>query len=190
MTGTYLFIDTETTGFKKTGLIVEGQARVCQIAMILTDENNKLLGKFSSYIKPDGWTISEGAQKVHAITDEHCEKYGLDINEVIWIFLQLASKAEIIVAHNSAFDKSMIEVEDEYCFHEVIEEGRDHDWKKKQWHCTMETNRHINNGKNPSLRLALEYFCQRESTGAHDALVDAEACREIFFATRGIRDGK
>lgn len=183
MSKTFLFIDTETTGFPKKGnLIQDGQARVCQIAMLLTDETGKHLTEFSALIKPDGWKISEGASQVHGFTDEFCELYGITTNEVIYTYFILAEKASLIIAHNADFDKGMMEIEAEYFQNEVVEEGRTK--INTPWHCTMKTNTHITGGKWPKLEEAYKHYTGKSlGDNAHDAMYDVKACRDIFFAT-------
>ena len=74
----FLFGDTETTTFPKNGNEIQnGQARVCQLGLILTDSDGKSVAEFCSLIKPDGWEIQEGAFKVHGKSMELCDKYGL-----------------------------------------------------------------------------------------------------------------
>lgn len=175
MTNGFLFIDTETTGFAKNGeLKQEGQARVCQIAMLLTDEKGKSLLEFSALIKPDGWTIGEGAGAIHGFTNELCEMFGLGGPTAAKLFRRMASMSQRIIAHNSDFDRRMMEIECAY--HSVPAPD-------VPWHCTMKTNTHITNGKWPKLEEALRHYCQRDlGEFAHDAMYDVKACRDIFFA--------
>lgn len=189
----YLGIDTETTGFKRKGeLIQENQARVCQIAMVLADHTGKPLTKFSSLIKPDGWIIGEGAKKVHGISDEMCERTGISMKSVFALYVRLTSMSDIIVAHNADFDRGMMKVEEAYynapfpvpgdettmCQPPITEVVKD-------WYCTMKTNTHITSGKWPKLEEALQHYCGRSvGENAHDALVDTEACLDVFFAMR------
>lgn len=185
MNEVFCFIDTETTGWKKNGALVqEGQARVCQLALLLTDHEGFPLAKFSSLIKPDGWTISEGAQKVHGITLEQCEQFGVSFSTVVGIYKWLASRATLRVAHNADFDSKMLDIE---CAYDLKARGLA-DIKAgtlPPWHCTMKTNTHISGGKWPKLAEAYKHFTGNEmSADAHDALVDAEACKEIFFGAR------
>lgn len=112
----FLFYDTETTGFpKKSGGIVQaGQARVCQLAVLLTDYQGKSLAEFSGLIKPDGWVIDAGAGKVHGFTNELCEKHGMNFRAVVNLFNFMVDKCTLMVAHNSDFDKQMMEIEIAY----------------------------------------------------------------------------
>jgi DNA polymerase-3 subunit epsilon len=175
---TFLFIDTETTGFKKGGsLIQQGQARVCQVAMILTDNNGRTMSEFCTLIKPDGWTISSGAMAVHGITDQDCIKFGIDQKKMVEIAKDYFSRSNQIVAHNEAFDKAMIEVEHAYYGDQspILHPN--------SWFCTMKSNIHIFGGKWPKLDQALQHYCNKSlGNTAHDALADARACRDIFFA--------
>ncbi len=185
MDETFLFIDTETTGFKKSGpLIQEGQARVCQIAMLLTDSNGKSLAEFSALIKPDGWQIGEGAAKVHGFTNDLCEKYGINFKSAVAFYSRMVGMASQVIAHNSEFDRSMMEIEEEYSVNVATDIGFRYT-TSKQWFCTMKTNTHIKNGKWPKLTEALQHYCGRASTeNAHDAMYDVRDCRDIFFAMR------
>lgn len=181
MTEIFCFLDTETTGFKKQGnMVQEGQGRVCQLAMIIATDTKKIIGQFGTLIKPDGWKIGEGAFKVHGITDEECEKYGISSCAAFNIYARLVKQANKIVAHNKGFDSGMMYVEQAY-YNEKREQGQfvsvDNDW-----HCTMEPNAGIEGGK--SLANCLKHYCGRENSKAHNAMADAKACMDIFFAMR------
>lgn len=178
----YLFIDTETTGFPKQcgPLVQDGQARVCQVAMLLTDEAGRSMAEFSSLVKPDGWTVGEEAGKVHGFTNDLCELYGASFPYVIAAFLGLAQKAETIIAHNTGFDRKMMQIECSY---------KGTDFPATPWHCTMLQTVPIcklpgNYGdfKWPRLEEALQIVCGRTlGDTAHDALYDVRACKDIFF---------
>ncbi len=185
-----LAIDTETTGFaKKHGpLIQEGQARVCQIAMLLTDDEGKSLAEFSCLIKPDGWEVNEKAQAVHGFSKEMCEQYGIGMKSAYAFFSRMAKIADVIIAHNSDFDMKMMQIEAAYY---------EQEFPVTPWYCTMNESSPIINlpptekmmaygftkNKPPNLGEALEYMCQRTlGDGAHNAMYDVAACRDIYFA--------
>ena len=174
-----LALDTETTKFKKGGAHVqEGQARVCQLALILVKPSGKIIFELNTLIKPEGWTISEGANKVHGITDEECERNGMMMSDIFPIFYAAAEQAGTIVAHSSDFDKGMIEIEAAY-------QNRPSP-KSASWFCTMANNRHLNGGKNASLDLCLQHYCGRSlGNEAHNTYADAEAALDIYLAMRG-----
>ena len=174
---TYLFVDTETTGFKKSGAIKQdGQARVCQVGMILTDATGKIINSFSQLIKPDGWKVSQFNIDSCGITQEDCEKYGVSAKSVFSLFGRYASMASVIVAHNADFDKDFCIIEAAYAEMPMPETS---------WYCTMKENTHISGGKWPKLSEALQHFCGRQlGNVAHNAMYDVEACKDIFFAAR------
>ena len=180
---TFLFTDTETTGFAKKGPhIQEGQARVVQLAMLLTDANGKTLAEFSGLIKPDGWKIGEGAQKVHGITDEQCERHGFNAKSVMNLFSGFAVRASTIVAHHEDFDRRMIDIE--YAHMNGVDAPTHYN---ASWFCTMKDRsitQHFG-GRWPKLADALKHFTGRVlGDDAHDAMHDVRACRDIFFAAR------
>lgn len=187
-----LVVDTETTTFpKKYGLLVqEGQARVCQIAMLLTDDDGKSLAEFSCLIKPDGWEINEKAGAVHGFTNELCEQYGITAKSAYMFFLRMAKIADLVIAHNSEFDMKMLQIEAAYCEQEFPE---------TLWYCTMNESSPILNlpptekmmacgftkNKPPNLGEALKFLCDKElGSGAHNAMYDVAACRDIYFAIK------
>lgn len=183
----YLFLDTETTGFPNPNIAPRDpkQGRVCQIALILTDENNRNIAEFSSLIAPDGWTIQAGAQGVHGISDELCGKYGIKSRTAFQLFQRLAEKVDIVVAHNLDFDMRMLEVE-----------SAAHDLNMpffKNRHCTMKAATPLcklpkargPGYKWPKLGEALPMLCGRElGDDAHDAMVDTRGCKDLFFELR------
>ena len=174
----YLFIDTETTGFVNKSLPPKDpkQARIVQLGMILTDENGVDKSRMSFLIQPDGWQISEGAQKIHGISIEECQKFGIPSKHAMSNFMALLQVTDTVIAHNMAFDAKMLEIE--LACHDV-------EIPKFKTHCTMLHNTHISGGKWPKLGIAYKHFTGKEmSEDAHDALVDAQACKEVFFASK------
>lgn len=183
-----IFIDTETTRLFKGGLAKQpDQARVCQIAMLLTDPDGKSLGEFSALIKPEGWQIDPRAQAIHGFTNEQCERYGVAAKAVYSLYLKWVEMATRIIAHNSKFDCRMMEIEAAYC---------DMAHTNKQWCCTMEASAPIvnipatdkmvsagfNKPKAPKLEESLQFLCKRGlGDTAHDAMYDVKACRDIYF---------
>lgn len=177
----FLFLDTETTGFKKKGAIIqEGQARVCQLAMLMTDEHGKSLSEVSFLIQPTDWVISEGAAKIHGFGNELCEQYGVNGRAAYDLFKKLASMCKTVVAHNVGFDRGMMEVEAAYNkFDEVPQD----------WFCTMLATMDIcklpgryGKYKWPKLEEAYQQICGKQlGENAHDAMWDTRACKDIFF---------
>ena len=56
------------------------------------------------------------------------------------------------------------------------------------WHCTMKDISRREGSKWPKLEEALQRYCGRSmGNKAHDAMEDTRACRDIFFALKGIQ---
>lgn len=183
----YLFLDTETTGFPNLNLSPRdpAQGRVCQIALILANETGRNIAEFTSLISPDGWAIQSGAQGVHGITDDLCEKYGVKSRTAFQLFQRLADKVDIVVAHNLDFDLKMLKME-----------AAAHDLAMptfKEQYCTMKEATPLcklpkargAGYKWPKLSEALPLLCGRElGDDAHDAMADTRGCKDLFFELR------
>lgn len=173
--------DTETTGFKKAGpLKQDGQARIVQLAMLLCDEEGNHLSEFSTLIKPDGWTISSGAEAVHGISMEKCEAFGMPIITALKTIHEMMRGSDLVIFHNAAFDWNLFEIEYAYAGVEL---------PKIERYCTMLASVDLcklpgkyNSYKWPKLAEALPILCGRElGDGAHDAMIDTKGAKDLFF---------
>lgn len=190
---TILFFDTETTGLIHRGRPLDDreQPRVVQMAMILTDNKGRIIRQFSVVYNPalddEGiFQIDPRAEKVHGISTAFAAMHGRHQKHVSNDFLTLARSAEWIIAHNVSFDMDIINMA-------ALRSGvRLPDMKRL---CTMKLAKDImklpptekmkqhgyTSYKNPSLSEAYLHYTGSSLTDAHDALVDASACREIFL---------
>lgn len=180
---TYIFMDAESTGFPSNSKAPrhEGQARICQYGVIVTDEYGKVMSEVACLVEPDGWSISEGAQEQHGYSDEDCQSFGWESRIALDYFLETTDEASTLVCHNLKFDWRMLEIEVEA--HNLSLPEFTHKF------CTMKLAKPIcglrtktNALKNPSLQEAHKILCGAEFEGGHNALVDARACMNIFFA--------
>jgi len=99
----------------------------------------------------------------------------------------MQSKAKTIVAHNVLFDKKMMEIECAYY--------RNNPLPPTEWYCTQKNSKDICkipptdkmkavgrfNHKEPSLAEAYKFLTGKDIEGAHHAMVDVRACKEVFF---------
>jgi DNA polymerase III epsilon subunit-like protein len=108
--------DTETTGFPKPGAAIQpGQARVCQLAVLLCDDDGKHMTEFSTLIRLDEDTaMNIRAQEVHGISWDMCNKYGMSQRQAIDATLDIMCKADKVVFHNKKFDLQMLAIEVAY----------------------------------------------------------------------------
>lgn len=194
---TYLFFDTETTGlidFKKD-LLDPCQPRIIQLGAILTTEDGITIAELNSFIKPDGWTIPEEVAKIHGITVEKCEQIGIPMVMALSIFNAMKSACKMRVAHNISFDKQMLA-------REAGAYGIPHNSEGIESFCTMQKSKGIlqlppsdrmlaagiNSYKTPNLQETYQHFFGREFDGAHDAMADVRACRDVFFSLQKRRE--
>lgn len=189
-----LFFDTETTGIK-TKENPDFKPALVQLGAILQDTKTKdVLAEVNLICTQTNGPIPEAASNIHGISDEMAAKYGVDIRMIDMVFACLISKADVIVAHNIDYDM------------DVVHDNMEHSWKRikdKQQFCTMENNINVVKApfsdkqkwyytskgikpdaayKRPSLMETHVFYFGTEFEGAHDAMADIRACRDVFMA--------
>lgn len=183
-----LIFDTETTGFRSNTFTPE----IVQIAAILQDMNTlRVLGEINFIVIPV-YPIPEKVSQIHGITDAVASKFGIHKSLAIEGFATLANKADILVAHNIAFDVDIINGAWPIVFPSL---------QGKQQYCTMIESTpilklpkngnafHNNSGsvyKYPKLTEAYRFFYNHDFVGAHDAMADVRACRDVYIKLQGI----
>lgn len=180
-----LFFDTETTGFKREDFIPE----IVQIAAILQDTVTlRVLAEINLIVAPHN-PIPKEATAIHGISTKLAVNYGLDQHQAQEIFYRLLQRCDMLVAHNLDFDLEMVELNwlETYLMA-----------KEKEQFCTMNELTPImklpKTGKNhyhddkypdfkaPRLQEAYNHFFGKDFEGAHDAMADVRACRDIYLA--------
>lgn len=187
-----LFFDTETTGFFQDRLPVDdpSQPYIVQLAAQLCAEDGEIIAGFSLIIDPGIGEISIPAKaaEVHGITNEKAVQFGVSAECALSLFTHLYQRADIVCAHNIKFDKGVIEAAIARHYGRVMP-------LRKTLFCTMEaaspvvnlppTERMLAAGmtkpKPPKLEECIRHFFGEDLDGAHDAMVDVEACRRVYF---------
>lgn len=186
-----LFFDTETTGLpdKRAAVGASHQPHIVQLAAILTDDDGTERASINIIVNP-GVPIPKGASDVHGISDEMAKAFGIAPKRAAIAFKGLLLRATKLVAHNITFDQFLVET---LCSRTGVEIEF-----PKQCFCTMEAATPVlnlpptdrmktagfNKPKPPKLAEAYQHFFGRALEGAHDALVDVRACRDVFFALK------
>ncbi|MGJ5804341.1 3'-5' exonuclease [Streptomyces europaeiscabiei] len=189
-----LFFDTETTGIK-TRDNPSFKPRLVQLGAILQDTDTcRVLGELNLISKCNDVDIPVEATNIHGITNELAAYAGIWEHEIDPVFAALVKQADLIVAHNIAYDVDV--VHDNLPLTEV--------WiKSKPVFCTMvgslyvvrtpaspqDKLYYVRDGrlwndspyKYPSLASTHKHFFGRPHDGAHDAMADVRACRDVFF---------
>ena len=188
------FLDTETTGLPDFNKRARdpAQPHMVQMAAILTDDLGGALEEHNVLIKPDGWTIPKEVSDIHGITDE-IAAIGIPEKLAAEILLAMIRKSQLLVGHNIMFDKFIARIAMRRF--ELITDADDAAWKATPTFCTMKsmtpickippTAKMVASGRNffksPKLQEAYQAAFGKEFGGAHDALADLRACKEIYF---------
>lgn len=183
-----LTFDTETTGKSdfKAAPDASHQPRIVQLGAILKDDSNHVVAEINLLVRPNGWTIPDEAAEIHGITTEQATRYGLKIETVIKLFMQLVKMCDLTVAHNSAFDELMVAGE-------LMRAGFTEDlalFRSKSHYCTMQASTDLcklpdmfgrpGKYKWPQLQEAHKHFFGVGFEGAHDAMADVRACDRVY----------
>ena len=197
-----LVFDTETTGLPDYKKAVNDpvQPYIVQLAAILTDDNGETVSEMNVIIKPDGWSVPTGAAAVHGIPTERAEQYGVPIMSALHLFKLMYDKADYLVAHNIDFDLRMLRRyfpnDDECPFLQGMVTKYDTKLamtnitqlpltEKQQAAQAKFPNWTPPGGwpkfKDPTMGEAFFHFFGEELDGAHSAMVDTDACKDVFF---------
>ncbi len=180
-----LIFDTETTGMVKWKQPPEapGQPHLIQLALLLVDTRDwKFMGRYASLVQlPEGASIEPEAYKAHGISEQECKEFGIAPIVACSLFNQMCMRADVIVAHNMSFDQTVM-LASLYRVGNKPERMSD-----KRLICTKDESTPVlklpgkyGDYKWPTLAEAYTHYTGRELEGAHDALVDTEACLEVF----------
>jgi DNA polymerase III subunit epsilon len=196
---TILFFDTETTGLVDSRMPPghESQPHLVQLAAVLRDDTGIERAAVNLIIKPDGWTIPEKAASIHGITTEIATANGVGLRHALVIFVALARRASVVVAHNLDFDEAVILTASKRLAPDFDPFGT------QQRFCTMKAAVPIlklphakeprpgepDKYKWPSLRECIHFFFGEEMTGAHQALADVRACMRVYDAIHAAEIG-
>lgn len=190
-----LFYDSETSGLWKDGLDVShpAQPKICQLSALLVRYDGTVHSTFDRIVRPDGWVIPVVASNIHGITQERATAEGNDLFEVLRDFSELVKQAEKLVGHNEAFDFNVVA-------HGLKLIKRTIKFPEKR-SCTMLMA--MNTVKIPSkypkpdqpyswpsLSVTYKHLFGRELEGAHNSLIDVQACMEVYreLKNRGVDD--
>ncbi|MBT01615.1 DNA polymerase III subunit epsilon [bacterium] len=188
----YLFFDTETTGFPVKGApwSDERQPHLVQIAAILYDKDFNEVANVSEIIYPEAvisgheqsWIIPESAAKIHRITQARAVEYGKNIHKVLNKFNEMLLSSKMLIAHNIDFDLKILKIaytrigsdlilpEDLFCT-----------MKSTTDICKIPNKRGWGGYKWPNLSELHTFLFNESFDGAHDALVDVKATARCFM---------
>ena len=187
--------DCETDGIPKWDLPAdhESQPHIVEIGAVLCDEGGKEVDRFEAIVKPDGYEIPDVVAKIHGITTAIALEKGRPIADVMDEFEALTAKATLIVCFNVRFDEK-------FRRSALRRLGRPDGFGTIPVFCCMrgatplcklertvkQKKAGFDKGqyKTPKLSEAVQMLLGREHVGAHGALADALATKDIYFACR------
>ena len=82
-----------------------------QLACLFYDDEGNRLAQDDFIIRPDGYVIPEDAARIHGISHARAMAEGVPLQQVLDRFHELASRANVLVAHNMAFDEKIVGAE-------------------------------------------------------------------------------
>ncbi len=111
----FLIYDTETTGlpkdYKAPLTDSENWPRLVQLAWQIHDEKGELVDVKNFIVRPEGFTIPYGSEKIHGISTERATKEGLDLVFVLEEFNKAIQSVSTVSGHNVEFDNSIMGAE-------------------------------------------------------------------------------
>jgi DNA polymerase III epsilon subunit-like protein len=111
----YLFFDTETTGlplnWKAPVTNTSNWPRLVQLAWLHYDANGALLSVGNYIVRPNGFTISPDAARIHGITTDIALAKGEILSDVLDGFKKVLHISTMLVAHNMSFDEKIMGAE-------------------------------------------------------------------------------
>jgi DNA polymerase-3 subunit epsilon len=186
---TYLVFDTETTGKIPNHIKtiysnnIKDIPRLTQIAWTLYSDSGEVINKRCELIKPNGWEMPTGDfHRDHGFSQEKSMKFGIPIEYILPDFADKILKADKLVAHNMFFDE-MIMAAEFIRLNAVV-------GKRIDKICTMQLSTEYCQVPSPYKRGAYKWPTLMELhthlfkvgfEGAHDAMVDVEACGRSLF---------
>lgn len=198
--------DTETTHLVNFKLPSEdpSQPHITELAAkLVVEDTREVVGAMNVLIRPEGWEISQEASEKTGLTMDILHRYGVPLAQALEMFVAMWRLADLRIAHNETFDNRVMRCafkRDEVFSTEMVgdEEFADH-WKAAPAFCTQTQSTKIINlpptpkmvekrmkgPKSPNLGEAYQFFTGRTLEGAHRAMVDVDACIDVYY---GIKD--
>lgn len=180
---TAIFYDTETTGLplfdQPSG--DPRQPHMVQLAALMVDlDSKKVIQTLDVIIRPDGWNIPDDVLAIHGITTEYAMDVGVTEHLATTMMMDMVG-SRLRIAHNESFDARIMRIALKRYHNDEVADL----WKAGQSECTMKLDKVARGlGKNPKLAEAYEHYFGKTLEGAHNAMVDTLACRDVYFAVK------
>lgn len=162
----YVAVDFETGNPKRYSM--------CEVG-IVTVKDGIIVDEYSSLIRPPDNNIIPQFTQIHGILPQET----MYLEEFPWYFeneIKRRLEGKLIVAHNQAFDRSVLMRTMEYFEYDYFKDLNIQNHHR--WECTLSIYR-----KHKFLSGALKYLCDDLNIplNHHKALDDARACAELYY---------
>jgi len=200
-----LVYDFETSGLPLFSEPSEhpGQPHIVQVGAQLVNLDTRIVVQsLDVIVRPDGWTIPDEVSQIHGITTEMAMDLGVPEGLAVEMLLELwkPEAPRLRIGHNQQFDARIMRIGLMRHMADRWKEGMADRWKEGKAACTQILATPIlklpptdkmkaagrGHNKPANLREAYEYFTGRPLSGAHNAMVDVDGCKTVYFA---IQDG-
>lgn len=195
-----LFLDTETSGLPpdKAPIEFSGNPVPIEVASVLceSDTPDSKRNVYQSYVDFRDVPIDAGAAKAHGITRATLEALGRPPIGVMNKLIGDLAAADVLVGHNILFDVKMLQI---HAHRTGQLDKLQEQIARIDVRCTLKLSQPIlrlpptarqvaagfgNTYKSPNLGEAFRFFFGRDFTGAHGALADCLAARDVYYAIR------
>lgn len=194
---TALFYDTETTGLPLFSEPSEDprQPHLVQLAACLVDlDTRATIASIDLLIAPTDWVISPEISEIHGITHAHALRFGMPESAAVDVLMHMWSTADCRIGHNQTFDARILRIA--LMRHQSAEIADE--WQAGVAECTqilatpickmpptakMVAARRTHH-KSANLGEAFNFFTGSPLVGAHNAMVDVQACMTVYFAIK------
>jgi DNA polymerase III epsilon subunit-like protein len=163
-----IILDTETSEFYKD---------VLQLAYVICDDNGNIIKKVNKYIK--NRLPTNDSTKIHGIDINKIKAEGIDFREVINELVNNLSECKYVVGHNLQYDLTTILNDIRSYGINIVDNNNNpilNIFKNIELKDTIQMN-----GSKIKLEALYEKLFANKFDGAHDALNDVEATKEIYF---------
>lgn len=176
------FFDTETSGKCDFKLPPDhfSQPHLVQLAVLVTDDGNDEVAHANLLVRPEGFEIPDEASAIHGITTEYANRFGVPLKSVLELFKSWVSISSMIVGHNIAYDKLVMDGEYKRVFGETL-------LSRALSFCTMQASTNVcklpgkyGKYKWPKLEEAYAFAFNEKLEDTHDALADIRATAKLY----------
>lgn len=191
---TILFCDTESAGFINDRYPDEHPAQppLVQLGALLVDaDNGAEFATLEMIVKPNGYRIPDAAAKVHGVTTALAEAFGLPLSLIVPAYVQLRNQADALAFYNAKFDLAILRGA-------IARNGKPVTLPgpgkvidvmiEAMPICAIPKREGSGSSKLadgpykwPKLAEVYQYFFGTTFAGAHGALADARAAKEVWF---------